>query len=188
MTEVAAPELAVAELPRHRRHPLVAFLLRRLVAGIATLFAVSILLFAGTNILRGTSAAVFTGVNRKALLGDDPDELDTEDGYDFFRAKYHEALKVSPYRKALQELAGAATRENVTLLHQGAHANVSSIEWRRLRNGRWLGTDSFFPRVGRDSDGGFEWQSGNSGGRDGPFADGQRVRTRSESSGRGSHF
>ena len=34
--------------------------------------------FAGTNILRGTTGAVFTGVNRKALLGDDPDEIDTE--------------------------------------------------------------------------------------------------------------
>ena len=35
--------------------------------------------FAGTNILRGTSGAVFTGVSMKALLGDDPDEIHTED-------------------------------------------------------------------------------------------------------------
>lgn len=32
--------------------------------------------FAGTTILRGTSGAVFTGVNVRALLGDDPDEID----------------------------------------------------------------------------------------------------------------
>ena len=35
--------------------------------------------FAGTNVLHGTSTATFTGVNMKALLGDDPDEIDTED-------------------------------------------------------------------------------------------------------------
>ena len=36
--------------------------------------------FAGTNVLRGTSTATFTGVNMKALLGDDPDEIDSEEG------------------------------------------------------------------------------------------------------------
>jgi crossover junction endodeoxyribonuclease RuvC len=35
--------------------------------------------FAGTNVLRGTSTATFTGVNMKALLGDDPDEIDNEE-------------------------------------------------------------------------------------------------------------
>lgn len=36
--------------------------------------------FAGTNILRGTKGATFTGVNVSALLGDDPDDFeDTTD-------------------------------------------------------------------------------------------------------------
>jgi crossover junction endodeoxyribonuclease RuvC len=35
--------------------------------------------FAGTNVLRGTSTATFTGVNLKALLGDDPDEIDPQE-------------------------------------------------------------------------------------------------------------
>ena len=41
------------------------------------------------------------------------------DGYDFFRAKYHEHLQRSPYRAALQALAGAAMREDFALLHEG---------------------------------------------------------------------
>ena len=44
---------------------------------------------------------------------------DHPQAYDFFRAKYHEALSQGPYRTALQELAIAATRGTVTLLHQG---------------------------------------------------------------------
>jgi uncharacterized protein YeaO (DUF488 family) len=40
------------------------------------------------------------------------------DGYEFFRSKYHEHLSRSPYRAALQALAGAAMKEDFTLLHQ----------------------------------------------------------------------
>jgi peptide/nickel transport system permease protein len=61
VTEVAAPELAVGELPRRRRHPLVGFVLRRLAAAVATLVVVSILLFAGTNILPGDVASAVLG-------------------------------------------------------------------------------------------------------------------------------
>jgi uncharacterized protein YeaO (DUF488 family) len=41
------------------------------------------------------------------------------DGYDYFRAKYHEALSAGPYRQALIELVAAARRETFTLIHQG---------------------------------------------------------------------
>ena len=41
------------------------------------------------------------------------------DGYDFFRAQYHDALAHSPYRMALQNLAKAAGHENFTLVHTG---------------------------------------------------------------------
>src|SRR5438046_1623254 len=41
------------------------------------------------------------------------------DGYGYFRGKYHTWLDASPYRPALRQLVKAATRENVTLLHQG---------------------------------------------------------------------
>jgi uncharacterized protein YeaO (DUF488 family) len=40
------------------------------------------------------------------------------DGYEFFRARYHEWLGKSPYRPALQQLACAAVRDDITLLHQ----------------------------------------------------------------------
>ncbi|HEX3355435.1 MAG TPA: DUF488 family protein [Tepidisphaeraceae bacterium] len=40
------------------------------------------------------------------------------DGYDNFRAEYHEFLKNGPYHEALQELARIAQRETFTLLHQ----------------------------------------------------------------------
>src|SRR5256885_16698351 len=62
MTELAAPELALATVPpRDRRHPLVSFVLRRVAAGVATLFVVSILLFAGTNVLPGDVASAVLG-------------------------------------------------------------------------------------------------------------------------------
>src|SRR5437764_293001 len=62
MTEAAAPELALAGVPRRdRRHPLVGFVLRRIAAGIVTLFVVSILLFAGTNVLPGDVASAVLG-------------------------------------------------------------------------------------------------------------------------------
>jgi len=41
------------------------------------------------------------------------------DGYECFRAKYHEALQKGPYMKALQAMAQAAQRETFTLVHQG---------------------------------------------------------------------
>ena len=44
------------------------------------------------------------------------------DGYDFFRAKYHESLAASPYKAALKNLAKAAGRENFTLVHTGEDA------------------------------------------------------------------
>ena len=40
------------------------------------------------------------------------------DAYDFFLAKYHDNLKKSKYRAALQALACASRRETFTLLHQ----------------------------------------------------------------------
>src|SRR5437763_11479856 len=61
VTELA-PELALAGVPsRHRRHPLASFVLRRVAAGIATLFVVSILLFVGTNVLPGDVASAVLG-------------------------------------------------------------------------------------------------------------------------------
>src|SRR5580693_84100 len=44
------------------------------------------------------------------------------DGYEYFRGCYHEFLNKGPYRIALQQLACAALKENVTLLHQGDDA------------------------------------------------------------------
>jgi crossover junction endodeoxyribonuclease RuvC len=35
--------------------------------------------FAGSSVIRGPNSATFTGVNEKALLGSDPDEIDEED-------------------------------------------------------------------------------------------------------------
>src|SRR6266516_3571807 len=62
VTELAAPELALAGVPsRHRRHPLASFVLRRVAAGVVTLFVVSILLFAGTNVLPGDVASAVLG-------------------------------------------------------------------------------------------------------------------------------
>jgi uncharacterized protein YeaO (DUF488 family) len=46
--------------------------------------------------------------------------------YDFFRAQYHEWLNKSPYKPALQQLAYAAMRENITLLHQCENAKENS--------------------------------------------------------------
>lgn len=45
------------------------------------------------------------------------------DGYDFFRAKYHESLAASPYKAALKNLAKAAGQENFTLIHSGDDAS-----------------------------------------------------------------
>jgi len=43
---------------------------------------------------------------------------DHPDAFDYFRAKYHDMLKKSPYRAALQSLAVASRHETFTLLHQ----------------------------------------------------------------------
>jgi uncharacterized protein YeaO (DUF488 family) len=48
---------------------------------------------------------------------------DHPDGYDEFRARYHEHLSHSPYREALLALANVALRESFTLLHQGDDPN-----------------------------------------------------------------
>ena len=44
------------------------------------------------------------------------------DGYEFFRAQYHEALSGSQYKAALQHLAKASSRETFTLVHAGEDA------------------------------------------------------------------
>jgi uncharacterized protein YeaO (DUF488 family) len=41
------------------------------------------------------------------------------DGYDFFRARYHDFLSKGPYKAALQKLACAGRMENFTLLYEG---------------------------------------------------------------------
>ena len=41
------------------------------------------------------------------------------EGYDEFRARYHEHLSRGPYKEALQALAAVALREDFTLIHQG---------------------------------------------------------------------
>src|SRR5437764_10540202 len=53
------------------------------------------------------------------------------DAYDFFRAKYHDALRRSQYRTALQSLALASRTEDFTLLHQsddGEHNSASALQ------------------------------------------------------------
>lgn len=41
------------------------------------------------------------------------------DGYEYFRARYHEALACGPHKDALQRLACIAMHKNFTLLHTG---------------------------------------------------------------------
>ena len=41
------------------------------------------------------------------------------DGYEFFRARYHDVLEKSPMKPALQQMACVAARETFTLLHTG---------------------------------------------------------------------
>ena len=48
------------------------------------------------------------------------------DAYDFFRAQYHEQLKKSPYRAALQSLAVASRAETFTLVHASDDADHNS--------------------------------------------------------------
>ena len=47
-------------------------------------------------------------------------------GYDFFRGRYHQWLKLGPYKEALLQLVVDAQRENITLLHQGDQPNENS--------------------------------------------------------------
>ena len=52
------------------------------------------------------------------------------DGYDFFRAKYHDALAAGPFRDDLIDLVASARTENFTLLHQGddpAHNTATAL-------------------------------------------------------------
>jgi uncharacterized protein YeaO (DUF488 family) len=48
------------------------------------------------------------------------------DAYEYFRAKYHDQLRHSQYRVALQQLACASRRETFTLLHQSDDAEHNS--------------------------------------------------------------
>ena len=51
---------------------------------------------------------------------------DHPDAYDFFRAKYHEQLKRSQYKAALQSLAVASRQETFTLVHASEDAEHNS--------------------------------------------------------------
>lgn len=59
MTDLAAPRTAVRTA--RRRRPLLRFVVRRLAAAIATLLVVSILIFAGTEVLPGDAASAVLG-------------------------------------------------------------------------------------------------------------------------------
>lgn len=43
-------------------------------------------------------------------------------GYEYFRAKYHEALAAGPHRDAMIQLAAAGRRTDFTLIYQGEDA------------------------------------------------------------------
>jgi peptide/nickel transport system permease protein len=60
LTELAAPS-AAAGRPTRRRHPILRFVVRRLAAAVATLLAVSIIVFAGTEVLPGDAAGAVLG-------------------------------------------------------------------------------------------------------------------------------
>ena len=51
---------------------------------------------------------------------------DHPDAYEFFRAKYHDQLKRSPYKAALQSLAVASRQETFTLVHGSDDAEHNS--------------------------------------------------------------
>jgi uncharacterized protein YeaO (DUF488 family) len=48
------------------------------------------------------------------------------EGYEYFRAKYHEHLSRGKRRRVLAQLAAAALQEDFTLLHQGDDPNHNS--------------------------------------------------------------
>jgi uncharacterized protein YeaO (DUF488 family) len=47
---------------------------------------------------------------------------DHPQGYEYFRAKYHEALSNSPHRRVLVDLVSASRKANFTLIHQAEDA------------------------------------------------------------------
>ena len=47
-------------------------------------------------------------------------------GYEYFRAKYHDALSSGPHVKALRQLVVAAMNKNFTLLHMGDNPQENS--------------------------------------------------------------
>ena len=52
------------------------------------------------------------------------------DGYDYFRAQYHEAILAAGQRSELLEIARHAGRQNITLLHMGddpAHNTATAL-------------------------------------------------------------
>ena len=51
---------------------------------------------------------------------------DHPEGYEYFRAKYHESLAASPYRQALIDLVAAARHETFTLIHQSEDPQQNS--------------------------------------------------------------
>jgi hypothetical protein len=57
MTEVAAPAPTAAR-PLRARHPLAWFVVKRILAGLLTLFVVSILVFVGTELLGDPASAI----------------------------------------------------------------------------------------------------------------------------------
>jgi len=53
------------------------------------------------------------------------------EGYEYFRARYHEALARSPYKAALKQLAQAGRRETFTLVHgseDGEHNSATALQ------------------------------------------------------------
>ena len=62
------------------------------------------------------------------------------DGYDYFRGKYHQDLSRSTYKQALRNLAKAAAKENLTLIHVGddSHHNTATALYEYLSElGAW---------------------------------------------------
>ena len=52
------------------------------------------------------------------------------DGYEYFRATYHDALRASKYRPALEKIAADSAKANFTLLYQGdddAHNTATAL-------------------------------------------------------------
>src|SRR5947207_11290676 len=67
------------------------------------------------------------GIDQVASQFGPPRELwewfeDHHDAYEYFRGRYHEELATGPNRSALEHLARAAAKWNITLVHQGEDA------------------------------------------------------------------